>query len=155
MSLEKEKVKYTPFTEIVAETPLFEYHSGWNQVQLVSWLERNIYDQTLLPDEKSAFLNKAVDWLLANGFTLENLAYAKFRLRNALESQINEAKKQAMQQVHQSILLSVEDFAVNDRSQVIFEQGRYAYDSIYCGFTELPKHFFPQIGNLEGRWRRV
>ena len=150
MSLEKEKVKFTPFAETVAETPLFEYHSGWNQVQLVSWLERNIYDQTLLPDEKSAFLNRAIDWLLANGFTLEELAYAKFRLRNALETKINEAKKQAMQQVHQSLLFAIEDFAVNDRSLVVFEQGRYAYDSIYCGFTELPKHFFPQIGNLKG-----
>jgi type III restriction enzyme len=55
-----------------------------------------------------------------------------------------------MQRVHQELLLAPDEFVVNDRSQVVFEQGRYAYDSIYCGFTELPKHFFPQIGNLKG-----
>ena len=31
---------------------------------------------------------------------------------------------------------------------MIFEQGRYAYDRLYCGFVDLPKHFFPHIGNL-------
>lgn len=150
MYLEKEKVKFDPFKPGVAETYLFEYHSGWDQLHLVSWLERNIYDETLLPDEKAAFINKAVDWLLLNGFTLEELAYAKFRLRNALESRISEAKKQAMQQVYQRLLLSPDNFTVNDSCHVVFEQGRYAYDSIYCGFTDLPKHFFPQIGNLKG-----
>jgi type III restriction enzyme len=150
MYLEKEKVKFTSFTPGVAETYLFEYNSGWDQVHLVSWLERNIYDETLMPDEKAAFLNRAVDWLTVNGFTLEELVYAKFRLRSALETKINEGKKQAMQQVHQCLLLSPEEFTVNDGSQVVFEEGRYAYDSIYCGFSELPKHFFPQIGNLKG-----
>jgi type III restriction enzyme len=150
MYLEREKVKFTPFKPGVAEPQLFEYRSGWDQVHLVSWLERNIYDETLLPDEKAAFLNKAVDWLQAKGFTLEELVYAKFRLRSELEARIDEAKRQAMQQVHHQLLLAPEDFVVDAGSQVIFQQGRYAYDSIYCGFTELPKHFFPQIGNLKG-----
>ncbi len=150
MYLDKEKIKFDPFKPGVAEPYLFEYRSGWEQVHLISWLERNIYDESLLPDEKAAFINKAVDWLLQNGLALEELVYAKFRLRSALEIRIGEAKKQAMQQVHQQLLLSPDDFIVNDSCQVIFEQGRYAYDSIYCGFTDLPKHFFPQIGNLKG-----
>ncbi|MFA6414051.1 MAG: DEAD/DEAH box helicase family protein [Syntrophales bacterium] len=147
---DKEKVKFTPFRPGIAESLLFPYHSGWSQVQLVSWLDRNIYDENLLPDEKAAFLNKAVVWLQDNGFTLEELAAAKFRLRIALENKVGAAKRQAKQQVHQGLLLAPEEFVVNDKSQVVFAQGRYAYDSIYCGFTELPKHFFPQIGNLHG-----
>lgn len=150
MYMDKEKLKFDYFKPGVAETYLFEYRSGWEQVHLVSWLERNIYDESLLPDEKAAFLNRTVDWLQQNGLDLEELVYAKFRLRSALEARIGEAKKEAMQQVHQQLLLSPDDFVVNDSCQVIFEQGRYAYDSIYCGFTALPKHFFPQIGNLKG-----
>ncbi|MHB8091695.1 MAG: DEAD/DEAH box helicase [Syntrophales bacterium] len=150
MYLEKEKVKFTFFRPGISEPVLFEYQSGWSQASLVYWLDRNIYDENLLPDEKAAFLNKAIDWLKAKGFTLEELAYAKFRLRNALEAKIGEAKRLAMKRVHQELLLTPEEFAVNDRNRVVFEQGRYAYDSIYCGFTELPKHFFPLIGNLKG-----
>jgi type III restriction enzyme len=150
MYLEREKVKFTPFQSGVEEAKLFEYRSGWDQVHLVSWLERNIYDATLLPDEKAAFLNKTVDWLQTKGFTLEELVYAKFRLRSELEARIDEAKRQAMQQVHHQLLIAPEEFVVDSKSEVVFQQGRYAYDSIYCGFTELPKHFFPQIGNLKG-----
>ena len=114
MYLDKEKVKFDPFKQGVAEPYLFEYRSGWEQVHLVSWLERNIYDESLLPDEKAAFLNRAVDWLQQDGLALEELVYAKFRLRNALDTRIGEAKKQAMQQVHQQLLLSPDDFIVND-----------------------------------------
>src|SRR4030067_2249193 len=34
------------------------------------------------------------------------------------------------------------------RCEMLFKQGRYAYDRSYRGFVELPKHFFPEIGNL-------
>ena len=150
MYLEKEKIKFSFFQPGAAEPALFEYKSDWDQVNLVSWLDRNIYDENIMPDEKAAFLNKAVDWLKGNGFTLGDLVYAKFRLRNALEAKIGEAKRHAMQRVYQKLLLAPDEFSVNDTSQVIFEQGRYAYDWSYCGSIELPKHFFPQIGNLKG-----
>ncbi|MCK7508163.1 MAG: hypothetical protein MZV70_31660 [Desulfobacterales bacterium] len=54
-----------------------------------------------------------------------------------------------MRQVYQTLLLKPEDFIVNNQSEVVFEEGRYAYDSVYSGFAELPRHFFPQIGNLK------
>ncbi|MDP3285683.1 MAG: DEAD/DEAH box helicase family protein, partial [Desulfobacterales bacterium] len=71
--LEKEKVKFSFFKPGIAEPLLFEYKSDWDQVNLVAWLDRNIYDDHLIPDEKAAFLNKAIDWLTGNGFTLEEL----------------------------------------------------------------------------------
>ena len=147
---EAEKVKFTYFNEKTVRQIQFDYHSGWTRVDLAVWLERNIHDESILPDEKAAFLNKSIEWLLSNNFTLDELIYDKYRLRTVLEDKITGAKHQAMHQVHQALLLNPEDFAVNDQSQVIFEQGRYAYDSNYCGFVELPKHFFPQIGNLKG-----
>ena len=146
-----EKVKFRHFEEGFRQQLQFDYHSGWTRVDLVAWLDRNIHDDNILPDEKAAYLNKAIEWLLANGFTLDELIYDKYRLRMVLEDRIGGAKHLAMRQVHQALLLSPEDFIVNDQSQVVFEQGRYAYDSIYCGFVELPKHFFPQIGNLKGQ----
>ena len=46
------------------------------------------------------------------------------------------------------MLFDSENFASDGCCEMIFEQGRYAYDRPYRGFTELPKHFFPVIGNL-------
>jgi type III restriction enzyme len=37
------------------------------------------------------------------------------------------------------------------RLQCVFKSGRYAWDWQYNGFVTLPKHFFPQIGNLKSQ----
>jgi len=146
----EETVRFEYFDNIEAELSLFDYQDDWDQVQLGSWLDRNIPDKSILPDEKAAFLNKAVTRLIeGRGFTIEELNYTKFRLRAALEARIKEAKRQAMRTIYQSLLIKPEQFIADGRCEMIFQHGRYAYDWIYNGFTDLPKHFFPQIGNLQ------
>lgn len=145
----EERVRFEYFDNIEAQLALLDFHTEWDHIQLVSWLERNIPDDSILPDEKAAFLDKAVTWLMEErGFTLENLVYSKFRLRAALEAKIKEAKRHAMGEIHQALLFNPEVFASDGRCKMVFEQGRYAYDWPYRGFADLPKHFFSEIGNL-------
>lgn len=147
--VQAEKVRFEYFDNIEAELALYDFHPEWDQVQLVSWLDHNIPDYTILPDEKAAFLDKAVSWLMEErSFTLSDLLYSKVRLRAALETKIMEIKRQAMGKIHQALLFNSENFASDGCCEMIFEQVRYAYDRPYRGFTELPKHFFPVIGNL-------
>lgn len=128
---------------------MFDYETKWNQIQLVSWLERNVPDESILPDEKAAFLYKAVTWLIEKrGFTIEELNHSKFRLRTALETKIKDAKRQAMRMVHQALLSEPNQFIADGRCEMVFQEGRYAYDRPYKGFRDLPKHLFPHIGNL-------
>jgi type III restriction enzyme len=152
MYLEKEKVKFTPFdAPKVARLP-FDYRASWDQVQLIAWLDENIFDDTILPDEKAAFLNKAVTLLLdARGFSLDELEYDRFRLREALENKVADIKRQALKKVHQQLLFQPDNFIANDQSQVTFQAGQYNWDWVYGdgGYVELPKHFYPQIGNLK------
>jgi type III restriction enzyme len=144
-----ESLKFEYFDNIETQLALFDFQTDWDQVQLVSWLERNIPDESIMPDEKAAYFNKSVVCLIEKrDFTIEELNYAKFRLRAALENKLRDAKRQAMKDIHQALLLKPDQFAADERCEVIFRQGRYAYDWTYNGFTELPKHFFPQIGNL-------
>lgn len=147
--IREETIKFRYFDTIEAQLALFDIQAEWNQVQLVSWLERNIPDESLLPDEKAAFLNKAVTWLFEKrGFSIEELNYSKFQLRAALEAKIKDAKRQAMRLIHQTLLLKPDQFSADGRCELSFERGHYAYDWAYNGFTDLPKHFFPQIGNV-------
>jgi len=147
--LVEEKVRFEYFDNIEAQLAFFDFHTDWDQVQLVSWLERNIPDDSILPDEKGAFLDSAITWLIEKrGFTLQELAYSKFRLRAALETKIKEAKRSSMGRIHQALLFNNEAFASDGCCEMVFKQGRYAYDRPYRGFVELPKHFFPEIGNL-------
>lgn len=147
--VQEEKVRFEYFDNIEAQLAFFDFHIEWDKVQLVSWLERNIPDDSILPDEKAAFLDKSITWLMEKrGFTLQELVYSKFRLRAALETKIKEAKRQAMGKIHQALLFNSKVFASDGCCEMVFEQGRYAYDRPYRGFVDLPKHFFPEIGNL-------
>jgi len=156
MYLDKEKVKFTDFDTPKIAAPLFAYHADCRQADLVAWLDKNIYEDAVLPDEKAAFINKAVNQLMeTRGFTLDELVYGKFRLREALKHRVEEIKRQAMKKEHQTLLLELEDFTVNDRSQITFQLGRYAWDWEYRGCRELPKHFYPQIGNLKAEGEEI
>jgi type III restriction enzyme len=148
--VKEEMIKFEYFNNIEAQLAFFDFQSDWDQVQLVAWLERNIPDETILPDEKAAFLNNAIMWLIQQrGLTLEELNYSKFRLRVALETKIVIAKKGAMKKIYQSLLFNEKQFASDGKSEILFQLGKYAYDWMYGGFTILPKHFFPVIGNLK------
>jgi hypothetical protein len=69
-------------------------------VDLVDWLARTIHDDSVLPDEKAAFLNSAVTGLIeSRGMSLEELNYANFRLRDELEQKFRSAKREAMRKV--------------------------------------------------------
>ncbi len=147
--VQDDKIRFEYFDQVAAQLAWFDFQNDWSQVELVSWLERNIPDESLLPDEKAAFLNKAVTYLLnQRGFALADLTYAKVQLRASLENKIRAAKQQALRKVHQYLLMTPERFTSDGRCEMVFEQGRYAYDWPYAGFTKLPKHFFPEIGNL-------
>lgn len=95
-------------------------------------------------------MNKAITYLLTQkGFTLDELSYAKFRLRASLEEKIKVIKQEAMQKVYQELIKGIEHYTVDNRCEIIFQEGRYAYNWAYSGFTSLPKHFFPVIGDLK------
>ncbi|MDX9976036.1 MAG: restriction endonuclease subunit R, partial [FCB group bacterium] len=144
-----ESIKFEYFDNVEAQLALFDFQSEWNQVDLVDWLARNIHEDSVPPDEKAAFLNRAVTGLIdTREMSLEELSYAKFRLRAALEQKIRFSKREAMRKVHGSLLVSPAEFTADGRCEMVFQLGRYAFDRPYAGFTDLPRHFFPQIGNL-------
>jgi type III restriction enzyme len=148
--MREESIKFEYFANIEAALSLFDFQAEWSEIDLVDWLGRNILDASVAPDEKAAFLNSAVKALIQlRDFTIEQLNYGKFRLRAALEDKIRMAKLEAMRRIYASLLGDPNLFVADDLCEMIFRQGSYAYDWAYSGFRELPKHFFPQIGNLQ------
>lgn len=148
--IKEEQIKFIYLENIEAQLAFFDYQTEWSQTELVSWLERNIPEESITPDEKAAYLNNSIDSLRAHRkFTINELVYSKFRLRAGLESKIADAKREAMKKVFQAILFDREQFRVDESCETVFRLGKYEYDWSYQGFTELPKHFFPHIANLK------
>ena len=124
---------------------------GWSSTELVLWLDRNIRFVYADQDQKVAWLNKAVNYLLqTRGFSLEELAYRKFRLRAALERKMAAGLVLAKQTVFDDLFNDETRFEVRDEPKTVItlSAGRYAYNNPYKGLIPFKKHFFPTVGDL-------
>ena len=61
------------------------------------------------------------------------------------------ARRHGQQQRFLDLLGDEGRMSADARLQCVFKSGRYAWDWQYNGFVTLPKHFFPQIGNLQSQ----
>lgn len=138
------------YDKLDTQFALFGHEQGWQVTDLIYWLDRNLYFPYSDGGRKAAWLNAAVTYLIKDrGFALDELAYRKFRLRGALERKLAGGLVLAKQHVFEQLFDDEFKFEVRDEHAVVFEQGRYAYDTPYAGLMPLKRHFFPVIGNLK------
>lgn len=143
------KVKYDPAEKLDAQMQMFVREPA-SEAGLLWWLEQQLCDQNVDTEDLAAWLQGALNHLTRQrGFTMDELAYRKFRLREALADQLKRAKRGASAQGFLALLGDTERLAADDRLQRVFSAGRYAWDYQYHGFVTLRRHFFPQIGNLK------
>lgn len=145
-----EKVSCDVYDKLDSQLALFGKEQGWQVTDLVYWLDRNLYFPYSERDQKVAWLNAAITHLMdTRNFSLDELAYRKFRLRGALERKMAAGLVIAKQLVFNDLFGDESKFELRDEHCVVFEQGRYGYDTPYTGFMPLKRHFFPVIGNLK------
>lgn len=144
-----EKIECDVYDRLDSQLALFDLEKGWTATELVLWIDRNLPFVYSERDLKVAWINKAVDFLIRDrGFSIDELAYRKFKLRGALERKMKEGLVLAKQCTFDSLFADESRFDVRDEHAVTFEPGRYAYDYVYAGPIKLKRHFFPVIGNL-------
>jgi len=144
------RLSVDPYEKLDMELALFDTETGWGRDDLVYWLDRNIDFRYADRGQKVAWLNASVNYLVdERGFTIDELAYRKFKLRGALERKLSAGLVLAKQRVFDGLVMDESRFEVSDEHRVVFEQGRYAYDFPYSGIFRLKRHFFPVIGNLK------
>ncbi len=145
-----EKVSCDVYDKLDSQLALFDKEQGWQVTDLVYWLDRNLYFPYSERDQKVAWLNAAITYLMdGRNFSLDELAYRKFRLRGALERKMAAGLVIAKQRIFNNLFGDESKFELRDEHCVVFEQGRYGYDTPYTGFMPLKHHFFPVIGNLK------
>lgn len=145
-----ERVECDVYDRLDSQLALFGREQGWQQTDLVHWLDRNLNLPYAEQGQKVDWIDTALKHLIeTRGFALDELAYRKFRLRGALERKLAAGLVRAKQRVFDDLLRDEGAFAVRDEHAVLLEPGRYAYDTPYTGFVALRRHFFPVIGNLK------
>lgn len=145
-----EKIECTVYERLDSQLALFGTEQGWQVTDLIYWLDRNLPFPYSERDVKVAWLNAALTYLLdEKGFSVDELAYRKFRLRGALQRKIAAGLVEAKQRVFDDLFSDEEKFETRDEHSITFEQGKYGYDTIYAGLIHLRNHFFAVIGNLK------
>lgn len=140
---------YLPGETTGVQLPMFAAEHA-SETDLLWWLERQLRDPALAPEELSAWLARAINYLKGSrDFSPADLAYRRFKLRDALAALLGQARRAAGRQGFLALLADEASLHVDDRLQRVFASGRYAWDWQYAGFIELRRHFFPQIGNLK------
>lgn len=146
------KLRLDSLERLQVQMNLVGVRESASEVDLLWWLEQRLIDKDIDPDEMAAWLSGSLRHLLdVRNIEIDELAYRKARLRDALAARINATRAAGHKQRFLGLLEDEARLSADDRLQCVFASGRYAWDWQYNGFVDLPKHFFPQIGNLKSQ----
>lgn len=149
---EADKLKLDPLAQLNVQMGLFGLRETASIEDVLWHLEQQLSAPDLDPDELAAWLSGALHHLReVRDFGIDELAYRRARLRDALEARLNIARQQGHRQRFLALLDDEPRMSADERLQCVFRGGRYAWDWQYNGFVTLPRHFFPQIGNLKSQ----
>jgi type III restriction enzyme len=144
------KLRLDPLERLDVQLGLFNLREPASLESLQWTLERRLSAPDLDPEELAAWLSAALRFLMEDRkLPVEALVYRKSRLSDALAARIAVARARGHRQRFLALLDDETRLSATDRLQCVFQAGRYAWDWQYNGFMALPKHFFPQIGNLK------
>lgn len=149
---ERGKLRLDSLERLQVQMSLVGVRESASETDLAWWLERRLAAADIDPDELAAWLSGALRHLLdSRDFPLDELAFRKARLRDVLATRIQVARSAGYKQRFLGLLEDEARLSADERLQFVFSAGRYAWDWQYNGFVDLPRHFFPQIGNLKSQ----
>jgi type III restriction enzyme len=123
----------------------------WSLEGLVAWLDQHIDHQDIPAGESAEFLRMVVRGLMAKfGITdVGVLALDRFRLRDEIETRIQQHRDSERKAAFQMFLLPDSMLAVSDERTINFKTMTYEPSWLYEGGFQFKKHYFgPKIGEL-------
>ena len=138
--------------ELHQQITMLHEESGWTKPTLVNWLDRQIPHSDITRTQATLYIKRIVDYLIKQrGFTIEELAARKFHLRDQIAEKIGIQRQIKSKECYNKRLFSTEakEIEVSPELCFTFKDGQYAPNWYYEGNFQLPKHFYPVIGELK------
>lgn len=123
----------------------------WSLESLMVWLDRQIDHQDIPAGESAAFLRKVIRGLIAKYdiTDLNVLALDRFRLRDEIETRIQQHRDSEQKAAFQQFLLPDSALSVNKERAINFKTMSYEPSWLYEGGFQFQKHYFgPKPGEL-------
>ena len=156
IDVEQGKVKLRYIDDVQLQLALTAGERNWSPASLVNWLDRRVPNRAdILPLSSKLFIAKVIERLEAGKkLKLGEIAQAKFRLSDALNRFIAARKTVRAETAFRAFLPGLgpkaAEFRTSSDIAMVFEEQAYAYRKPYRGHTELKKHHFDVIGDLDG-----
>ena len=121
--------------------------------QLAVWLDRNIKHSDITQTQSQEFLLRLVEYLTTQrGLDLRQLSRARVRLRDAAEKKIDEYRQAQSRRVFEQLLFEQpsKELQVSPHCVFTFGPDDYPVTTPYTGAKQFPKHYYRQIGDMNG-----
>lgn len=125
---------------------------GWTVASLTNWIDRQIPHPDIPQTQTSLFIHKAISGLIEQrDLIIERLAREKFRLRNAIETKIQNHRRSQNLRSYQQCLFGLNSAKIEVSLELCFSfvEGKYAPNWYYEGNFMFRKHYFKAIGELK------
>ena len=133
----------------------------WDKTRVSSWLCNNLPDNSTTHASKLAFVSGWTSSLLNNDdYSLARLNQQKFQIRNLIEQQLKELRKEAISGIYQQTLFgdsTDSNVFVNDTYTFTFNPQIYSPNRYYdpntseLGGYDFSKHYYGQIGEFDSK----
>jgi type III restriction enzyme len=124
---------------------------GWNEIDLVRWLDRKVRDSSVSQPQMLEWLRRLLKHLMTEGrYSIETLVKAKFILAPAIMKRLHTFKQDAEKRGYQDSF-----FGPNAAPQTTFDYSftfdpnGYAPHWVYDGRHAFSRHYYPVIGELK------
>lgn len=130
---------------------------GWTRPALINWIDRRLpvsSRRDITRTSSTLYIAKSLEVIAeAFGWDLAQLARAKFKIVEALQSAIARHRADRESKAFQSALFpkSGLDFATASEPALLLDEQRYSYHEPYRGTFTFQRHAFRVIGDLEPR----
>lgn len=122
----------------------FSGGGDWTVEKLIAWLDRQIEHRDIPVAESAEFLRKVVRGMMAKFSTTDvgALALDRFRLKDEVETRINQHREAELRATFQMFLLPQSELAVSEERGINFKNMTYEPSWIYEGGFQFKKHYF-------------
>lgn len=131
---------------------LNEVASHVSEQDMVRWLDVQVRQPDVSQLDLQAYMVRMMTYLIhVKGFSLTALVRARFQLADAIKSEVERLRRQAVKKGFQGRLfeMTVPDLEDLAHYSFTFEPGKYPARNLYQGSYELNKHFYPVIHDLQ------
>jgi type III restriction enzyme len=118
--------------------------TDWSFESLVAWLDRQIEHQDIPAGESAEFLRKVLRGLIAKHDKLDvsHLALDRFRLRDQIETRIQQHRESESKAAFQMFLLPESLLTASEARKINFKTLKYEPSWLYEGNFQFQKHYF-------------